>query len=286
VSAVSDPPGAEPAGTGWAEGLRKRTISGVLMGALALAVFLQGDLAFALMIAAGGILIAWEWTRLWSGGRFGACGAVTAAVFLAIVFLAFRDQAGWGLVACVLGVLAAYAAARLTGESRAVWAATGVCYLGPALLALIWLRGHGDEGERLILWLLLTVVATDTGAFFAGRLIGGPRLAPRISPKKTWAGLGGAVVASAALGLIFAAFDAGAPSALVLAFSGAGLAVIAQAGDLAESWVKRHFGVKDSSGLIPGHGGVLDRIDGLVTAAMATAFVQWVSDGRWLGWAG
>jgi phosphatidate cytidylyltransferase len=137
-----------------------------------------------------------------------------------------------------------------------------------------------------MLWLLLTVVVTDTGAFFAGRLIGGPRLAPRISPKKTWAGLGGAVVASFALGLVFASFDPSAPPAATLALAGASLAVIAQTGDLAESWVKRHFGVKDSSGLIPGHGGILDRVDGLVAAAMALALVQWASAGRLLAWGG
>jgi phosphatidate cytidylyltransferase len=289
VTAGSAPPAPDPGRgrNGWAEGLRKRTISGALMGVLALAVLRQGDLAFAVMIAAGAVLMAWEWTRLWSGGRYGVAGGATSGIFLAVVLLAFRDQPGWALATCLAGAMLAYAAGRLADAApRAAWAAFGICYLGPALVALIWLRGHGSEGERTMLWLLLTVVVTDTGAFFAGRLIGGPRLAPRISPKKTWAGLGGAVVASFALGLVFASFDPSAPPAATLALAGASLAVIAQTGDLAESWVKRHFGVKDSSGLIPGHGGILDRVDGLVAAAMALALVQWASAGRLLAWGG
>jgi phosphatidate cytidylyltransferase len=131
---------------------------------------------------------------------------------------------------------------------------------------------------------MLAVAATDIGAFFAGRLIGGPKLAPRISPKKTWAGLIGAMLASAAVGVIFAAVDPRAPSGGVLMVAGALLAVIAQAGDLGESWVKRRFGAKDSSHLIPGHGGLLDRVDGLIAAGAALAVFQWVSDGSLLTW--
>lgn len=286
MTAGSAPPAPDPGRgcKGWAEGLRKRTISGALMGVFALAVLRQGDLAFAAMIAAGALLMAWEWTRLWSDGRYGLAGSATSAIFLAVVVLAFRDAPGWALAICAAGAVPAYVAARLAGAPRATWAALGICYLGPALVALVWLRGHGSDGERMMLWLLLTVVVTDTGAFFAGRLIGGPRLAPRISPKKTWAGLAGAIVGSFALGLVFAAVDMSAPAPATLAMAGAALAVVAQVGDLAESWVKRHFGVKDSSALIPGHGGILDRVDGLVAAAMALALVQWASAGRLLAW--
>ena len=118
----------------------------------------------------------------------------------------------------------------------------------------------------------------------AGRLIGGPLLAPRISPKKTWAGLGGAVASSACVGLVVSALDGQAPPALLLAAAGAVLAVVAQAGDLAESAFKRHFGAKDASGLIPGHGGMMDRVDGLVAAAACLAVFQWASAGAVLAW--
>src|SRR6185369_4750769 len=120
---------------------------------------------------------------------------------------------------------------------------------------LIWLRDDGEQGRQLILWLMLTVWATDIGAFFAGRLIGGPLLAPRISPKKTWAGLIGAMVSAGIVGAVASAIDSQAPATVLLAAAGAILAIVAQAGDLGESWVKRRFGVKDASHIIPGHGG-------------------------------
>jgi phosphatidate cytidylyltransferase len=145
-------------------------------------------------------------------------------------------------------------------------------------VALVWLRGDVG-GARLILWLMATVWATDIGAFFAGRLIGGPKLAPRISPKKTWAGLIGAMASAGLVGIVADFSVPGAPGAAVLAAAGAVMAVVAQAGDLGESWVKRHFGAKDSSALIPGHGGLLDRVDGLLAAALALAAWQWFSSG-------
>lgn len=287
MSAASDPRGVDPSGgtAGWAQGLRTRLIFGVLMGFVALVILRQGDAAFGVLVAAGATAMAWEWTRLCaSGQRFGRVGLITIGGFLAAIWFAFVGQAGSALLVCLVSAALAAMLARSRDGIGPGWAALGILYLGPALVALIWLRGHDDDGERMILWLILTVVVTDTGAFFAGRLIGGPRLAPRISPKKTWAGLGGAVVGSAMLGVVYASFDARAPDAGVLALAGTGLACVAQIGDLAESWVKRHFGAKDSSHLIPGHGGILDRVDGLVAAAIVFALAQWILDGRWLTW--
>jgi phosphatidate cytidylyltransferase len=286
--ASAPPPSERPApGGGWAQGLRDRTLSGLLMGVVAFAVLRQGDIAFATLVAAGAAVLAWEWARLCSGGRFGAIGIATGAVFLGAVALAFADRVDLALGICFAGATAVAILART--QRRAIgpaWAALGIFYLGPALVALIWLRGHGEDGERLVLWLLATVVVTDTGAFFAGRLIGGPRLAPRISPKKTWAGLGGAVAGTCLLGFAYRALDPGAPSGPVLALAGAAIACVAQMGDLAESWVKRHFGAKDSSQLIPGHGGLLDRVDGLVAAAIFLSVFQFATQGRWLDFSG
>ena len=162
----------------------------------------------------------------------------------------------------------------------------GAGWVGLCLAHLLLLRQIPSQGELATFTVLLAVWAGDIGAFFAGRLIGGPKLAPRISPKKTWAGLIGAMVsaglvgATAALvGVIADVSVPGAPSAAALAAAGAALAVVAQAGDLGESWVKRRFGAKDSSGLIPGHGGLLDRVDGLLAAAVALAAWQWLSSG-------
>lgn len=269
---------------GWAQGLRTRTIFGALMAAIALAAIFLGDVVFAALIGAGAVILGWDWVRLCGEGRFGRTGMLVAATLAAICVFAFFDSVPLALAGSVAGAGAVYVTARLGARVRPLWAAAGMIYIGVPVVALIWLRGHEWSGERLILWLMLSVAATDIGAFFAGRLIGGPRLAPRISPKKTWAGLGGAMVASAAIGVGFGWWDMQAPSALVLAVAGAILAVVAQIGDLGESWVKRRFGAKDSSQLIPGHGGLLDRVDGLIVAAAALALFQWISAGSVLTW--
>jgi len=143
-----------------------------------------------------------------------------------------------------------------------------VLYAGLPTVALIWLRSDEPFGLRAVIFLILIVVTTDTAAFLSGRLLRGPLLWPRVSPKKTWSGLLGALVASAVVGALFSAFVSGA-SPLRLAIAGALLAAVAQAGDLAESALKRRFGAKDSGTILPGHGGVMDRVDGLVAAASA-----------------
>jgi phosphatidate cytidylyltransferase len=134
-----------------------------------------------------------------------------------------------------------------------------------------------------LLWIIGIVWATDTAAYFAGRPIGGPKLAPRISPNKTWAGLAGGVLASAAIGVVFALSTSILTPWLVV-FISAGMAVVEQAGDLFESWVKRRFGVKDSGTLIPGHGGVLDRVDGLLAVATSVAILTMLSGRSPLAW--
>src|SRR6202040_3785156 len=146
------------------------------------------------------------------------------------------------------------------------WAAAGALWIGLGTAAFLYLALAGGRG--MALWLLAVVWATDIGAYAAGRSIGGPKLAPRLSPNKTWSGLAGGVASAALVGLITAKLGGGPGG--ILALVSAGLAVVAQIGDLAESLAKRHFGVKDSSKLIPGHGGLLDRLDGLLAASVAT----------------
>mgnify|MGYP002779968190 CR=1 FL=1 len=143
----------------------------------------------------------------------------------------------------------------------------GIVYVALPAFALLLLRGQ-TGGLVLAGWVLGTVWATDIGAYFAGRSIGGPKLAPRVSPNKTWAGLIGGILAALAVGL---ALWRWAGLELQLALASPILAVIAQIGDLYESWLKRLRGVKDSGSLLPGHGGVLDRLDGLVPVAPAAA---------------
>ena len=155
-----------------------------------------------------------------------------------------------------------------------------VLYALAAIVALLWLRHQPALGRETIVWIVLCIWATDTGAYVVGRAAGGAKLAPRISPSKTWSGLVGgmawAAVASAAVGYAF-----GLGETIPLAMIGAGLAVVGQIGDLLESAAKRGAGVKDSGTLIPGHGGLLDRVDGLVAVLAVVALVRLAIGGGW-----
>jgi len=168
---------------------------------------------------------------------------------------------------------------RLT-RGRPVALGLAVLYSIAALLALLWLRHQPTYGRETIIWILACVWATDIGAYFIGSLAGGAKLAPSISPSKTWSGLVGGMcasaVVSAAAGLLFQAGDT-----IALALTGLAIAVVAQAGDLIESAAKRRAGVKDSGAIIPGHGGVLDRIDGLIAALVFIAALRLVTAGEW-----
>ncbi len=152
------------------------------------------------------------------------------------------------------------------------WLIAGVFYICVPSGIMIWLRADMMAGMITILWLFAVVWSADIAAYLFGRSIGGPKLAPRISPKKTWAGfIGGVTVASIVAGMFAVYWD---EPPLSLALWGSVVAITSQAGDLLESAIKRHFGVKDSSSLIPGHGGVLDRVDALVAGAVAIAVLK------------
>ena len=157
------------------------------MAAIAGAGILMGDVAFAFLVAFCAAAMASEWTRLSSAGRFGLPGWLAVLVPLACIALAHLDRTAAALALATFGAAMALAIARAMSRPAPAWAAAGVLYVALPVVALVWLRGHDASGERMILWLVLAVAASDTGAFFAGRLIGGPLLAPRISPKKTWA---------------------------------------------------------------------------------------------------
>lgn len=254
------------------------------MGVIALGAVYVGREAFGLLIGGGAAILAWEWTRLCGGGRFGATGYVQAIAVVLVVLAAALGSPLIGLSLAFAGCMLDYATARFSGREHPRWIAAGIVYIGLPCIALVWLRQVEPGGRSLILWLLFTVWATDIGAYFAGRSIGGPKLAPRISPNKTWAGLFGGAVSAAVVGALMAAVDDGAPPPAALAMAGVVLAVVAQGGDLGESWVKRRFGVKDASHLIPGHGGLFDRVDGLLAAALVLGIWQWATGGALIRW--
>jgi phosphatidate cytidylyltransferase len=184
----------------------------------------------------------------------------------------------YALAAIGVATVALFAIRRGRG-----WLAAGPLYLGLPCALLIWLRADAIDGRETVLWLFIVVWASDIGAYLAGRTFGGPRLAPRISPGKTWSGaIGGLVIAGVVGCLVALAFGHEHPAralAIATLFS-----LIAQLGDLAESWLKRRFGVKDSGNLIPGHGGLLDRVDALLLAALAMGLLTAVREGSIVAW--
>jgi len=160
--------------------------------------------------------------------------------------------------------------ANAEGRASAPWAALGALWIGFPSVALIWLAADPATGRATVLWLLAVVWATDTAAYFVGRAVGGPKIAPRWSPKKTWSGALGGLAAAVVVGLVTGQIIGGNGVSRLLWVSPI-VSVASQLGDLGESLAKRHFGVKDASGLIPGHGGFLDRLDGMLAALAAVA---------------
>jgi phosphatidate cytidylyltransferase len=257
-------------GAKWGD-LGVRTLSAAVLIPAVLADVWAGGIWFHLFVALIGILMALEWVTIVHRGSpvqfaLHAAGAMCGALLPLDVGLA------GGLIAiAVLALLSAAVAAYEDGQGPA-WRYLGVVYVSVPPVAFVILRDDPVHGIAAIILVMLMVWAADTFAYFAGRIIGGPKLAPVISPKKTWAGLFGAMAGSAAAAF-GVAMALGLQTVLILVLIAAVLAIVEQAGDLFKSAMKRHYGVKDSGRLIPGHGGVIDRVDGLVAVAVAAAII-------------
>lgn len=281
VQVGPDPGDDAGPGTKSAHTLRLRVLSALVLAPIGLAAAWFGPpLLFIVVVIAAG-LMAWEWGRLCRTGTPILTGIIVIVV--ASVIAAAFGVTRIGLVIAVLGSIGTAVASRRSGE--AVLVGCGVLWIAVPSIALIWLALDPDPrvGRNTVLWILAVVWATDIGAYAAGRTFGGPRLAPRLSPNKTWSGLIGAVLCAAAVGGIVALFVNSTIVVTILLLSGI-LAVVAQLGDLAESMVKRHCGVKDSSSLIPGHGGLLDRFDGMLAVIPAVALLSLFGGGSVLTW--
>jgi phosphatidate cytidylyltransferase len=253
-----------------------RPLFGIALAGIAIMSLSYAPEYFAGLVVAMTILAAYEWHRMVAAGNTHrietAITAGSAAVAVAALLIA-RDVRPALLVLTAGAVVAAVLALR-RGHNP-FWQALGVIYLGLPALALVGLRTFPSRGALVIVGLFLIVWATDTGALIFGNLIGGPRLAPRLSPAKTWAGtFGGSVTAAIIFGLYIlllgGTFWIGALFALF--FSS-----VAHAGDLFESFVKRRFGIKNSGALIPGHGGVLDRMDSTLSASVVLALLVFLA---------
>lgn len=252
-----------------------RLASAVVLGPLVLAIAYWGGLAFALLMLAAAMLFLWEWFSMTGTAFKSVSSLVGQGTLLLLAVLLVAGLPGAGLAAMLAGAVAVFALSGFAKSGR--WGAEGTLYSGLALYALSTLR-DGSNGLLIIFFLLFVVWATDIFAYFTGRALGGPKLWTRVSPKKTWSGAIGGLVLATLFGM-GVAFVAGETGLVFWAVFAAALSVVSQAGDLLESAIKRRFDVKDSSKLIPGHGGIMDRIDGLVAAAIFAVLVGLIAGG-------
>ena len=247
--------------------LKPRVAAAAVMGSLALGTAWIGGFVFAVFWWLASIVVLWEWQRLVGGARLAQRVAVGALAVAVAALFALHNSILGAVAALVLG---AVAVGWLAGRSEGIWAAAGAVYAGALVASVGLLRASPSFGLAAILWLFAVVWGADIAAYFAGRLIGGPRLWPSVSPGKTWAGAIAGALSAALLGLMLAPWS---NRLAALFWLGLATAIVSELGDLFESALKRRFGVKDSSGLIPGHGGLMDRLDSFIAASIFAAVV-------------
>jgi len=252
--------------------------SALILAVLSVALTYAGPRTFAVLILVFAALMSWEWGRVVRGRSEDGIFVLQISAIIAAGILTLKSYPASAVAMIMAATWASFWIHKKSGlASDPWWSAAGVYYAGFPAIALIAIRQDPDYGFYAILYLFLVVWSADTGAFFTGRLMGGPKLAPSVSPNKTWSGLMGGAIAAGCAGALYALW-LGRTSVLILATLSVGLAIVSQGGDLGESFIKRVFGVKHSSGLIPGHGGVLDRLDGLAFAAIGAGLVAVVED--------
>ncbi len=247
-----------------------RVASALVLAALALGAAIASPWTFLILVIACGVIVAWEWGRLVRGEGFDRIAALEAAGVAAIAVLLTLGRADLALIALAAAAVAVGLASL--SARRPVWSLAGLAYAALPAASLVFLRGGPSLGAMAVLYLFAVAWTTDTASYAAGRLLGGPKLAPSISPRKTWSGFIVGTLAPALVGYAFALALKGT-SPWRLALVSVALALACQLGDLLESAVKRRFGAKDMSHLIPGHGGLLDRIDGLLMAAILAGLI-------------
>ncbi|PCI32325.1 MAG: phosphatidate cytidylyltransferase [Alphaproteobacteria bacterium] len=248
-------------------GLLQRVVSALVMLPIAIAIILMGGAAYYGLVILLTILILYEWNGICEGKAFNAVFVLQTIFVLLLVYSLIRAEYFDLYIYLVpVGLLIV---AGIYYKMKLKFGLLGIAYALLPALSLIWIRENHDGW--IVLWMMIIVWSMDTGAYFVGKSIGGPKMSPKISPNKTWAGLIGGAVTAVVFGLIAAHyFDLGFRMMFLIP-AAAGLAIWSQIGDLAESALKRHFDVKDSGAIIPGHGGIMDRVDGVVFAAPAVA---------------
>ena len=247
--------------------LKPRVAAAAVMGGLALATAWIGGFIFAVFWWLASVVVLWEWQRLIGGARLAERVAL-GGLFIGTAALFALHNSILGVVAAL--VLCAGGVGWLAGRGAATWAGVGALYAGALVAGVTLLRISPSYGLAAILWIFAVVWGADVAAYFAGRTIGGPKLWPSVSPGKTWSGAIVGALAGAVLGLMLTAWT---NQIMPLFWLGLATAIVSALGDLFESALKRRFGVKDSSGLIPGHGGLMDRLDAFVAASVFAAVV-------------
>ncbi len=255
-------PNQKPAGAFSDPDLLKRVGSAAVLIPLVLVLAVYGGPLHAAVWTLAGLAVLFEWLRL-TGCRYDALGL--APGFAALLVAAFAPL--W--VAALAALAAIVALVTLNAPDKRAWAAGGLVYALCAALPPVVLRADPALGLAALFWLFAVVWGTDAGAYFAGRAIGGPKLWPALSPKKTWAGFIGGTLFGTLVAMGFMVIGFGVPLRFGLVAATYCLAALSQGGDLFESWVKRRFGAKDSGQIIPGHGGMMDRLDAFLVAGGA-----------------
>ena len=257
--------------------LKRRVLTAAILAPLALAIAWFGGILFQLLLLASSLIIFLEWRRIVGHPAWAIDSYLPVAILLLVCAALVVGGGAWATAVLIVGIMIAAVVSHLRG--RGPWLALGGLYAGAFFLGMTAVRGDGAAGATAILWLLLLVWATDTAAYFVGRRVGGPKLWPRVSPSKTWSGafggLGGSVVI--AIG-VWAIGQAGPLFPFVVLTIV--IAIVSIGGDLMESAVKRRFKVKDASRLIPGHGGLMDRVDSLIAASLVCALIGLARGGR------
>ncbi len=246
--------------------LRLRVASALVLAGLTLTLTALGGVFFRLLAAIIGAAILYEWITM-TRSRMDRTHVVLLTSALALVLLALVFGFTIEIQLALLGVGVVLAAVHASFARLGAWGTVGLAYAGLSAVSLAAVRGTGGAGLITILFLFAVVWGTDILAYFVGRRIGGPKLAPKVSPGKTWSGAIGGTIAGILAGLAIWAFAEPVHGLVWFAGLAFVLSATGQIGDLFESWVKRRFSFKDSSRLIPGHGGVMDRVDALVAAA-------------------
>ncbi len=256
--------------------LLKRVLSAIVLGGAAIALTVWSPLSFIILVGIGAAIMCWEWRMLIGSYDKGGYSRLAltihiAAVLIAILLMMDAQYAEAFYALCLGAVLIAI----LPGIHHRPLSFAGPFYTGLPAIALVWLRMDPKYGLQTILFIFLVVWTADIAAFVVGRTIGGPKLSPAISPNKTWSGMIGGLAGSMAVAALFAAYIQNT-SLIILPIVALLLAFGSQVGDLTESALKRKFKIKDSSRIIPGHGGILDRVDGLIVAALLAALLAFL----------